>query len=300
MLLLLVGTIGLLGYTLSDDFAEVANDLPAATQKLRATLRASRNQPPGAMEKLQQAATEIDKTAAEATGTSVTPDGVMRVRVEEPAIQLSEYIRWGPVGAFSFVGGAVMVFFLAYFLLVADDLFKRKLVEVIGPTLARKKVTVQVLNQIATQIETFLLVQIFTSAVVGFATWLALWWVGLANAAVWGLCAGLLNSIPYFGPLIVTGALTVIAYVQFGTVPMALTVAAIALLITTIEGWILTPMLMSRVAQINTVTIFAGLLFWSWLWGIWGMLLAVPIMMAIKVVCDRVEDLQPIGKLLGD
>ena len=300
MLLLLVGTIGLLGYTLSDDVSEVANDLPAATQKLRATLRANRNQPPGAMEKLQQAATEIDKTAAEATGTSLTPSGVLRVRVEEPAIQLSEYLRWGPVGALSFAGGSIMVFFLAYFLLVADDLFKRKLVEVIGPTLARKKVTVQVLNQIATQIEAFLMVQIFTSAVVGFATWLALWWIGLANAAVWGLCAGLLNSIPYFGPLIVTGALTVIAYVQFGTVPMALTVAAIALLITTLEGWILTPILMSRVAQINTVTIFAALLFWSWLWGIWGLLLAVPIMMAFKAVCDRIEDLQPLGKLLGD
>ena len=300
MLLLLIGTIGLLGYTLSDDVSEVANDLPAATQKLRATLRANRNQPPGAMEKLQQAATEIDKTAAEATGTSLTPSGVVRVRVEEPAIQLSEYLRWGPVGALSFAGGSIMVFFLAYFLLVADDLFKRKLVEVIGPTLARKKVTVQVLNQIATQIEAFLMVQIFTSAVVGFATWLALWWIGLENAAVWGLCAGLLNSIPYFGPLIVTGALTVIAYVQFGTVPMALTVAAIALLITTLEGWILTPILMSRVAQINTVTIFAALLFWSWLWGIWGLLLAVPIMMAFKAVCDRVEDLQPLGKLLGD
>ena len=193
-----------------------------------------------------------------------------------------------------------MVLFLAYFLLVADDLFKRKLVEVIGPTLARKKVTVQVLNQIATQIEAFLMVQIFTSAVVGVATWLALWWIGLANAAVWGLCAGLFNSIPYFGPLIVTSALTVIAYVQFGTVPMALTVASIALLITTLEGWILTPILMSRVAQINTVTLFAALLFWSWLWGVWGMLLAVPIMMAIKAVCDRVEDLQPVGKLLGD
>ena len=90
MLLLLVGTIGLVGYTLSDDVSEVANDLPAATQKLRATLRANRNQPPGAMEKLQQAATEIDKTAAEATGTSLTPSGVVRVRVEEPAIQLSE------------------------------------------------------------------------------------------------------------------------------------------------------------------------------------------------------------------
>ena len=98
---------------MSDDVSEVANDLPAATQKLRATLRANRNQPPGAMEKLQQAATEIDKTAAEATGTSLTPSGVVRVRVEEPAIQLSEYLRWGPVGALSFAGGSIMVFFLA-------------------------------------------------------------------------------------------------------------------------------------------------------------------------------------------
>lgn len=179
-------------------------------------------------------------------------------------------------------------------------LFKRKLVEVIGPTLAHKKITVQVLNQIALQIESYLRVQILTSVVVGVATWLALWWVGLANAGVWGLFAGLFNSIPYFGPLIVTGALSVIAYVQFGTIPMAVSVAGIALVITTLEGWILTPLLMSRVAQINTVAVFAGLLFWSWLWGVWGLLLAVPIMMAIKAVCDGVEDLQPSGTLLGD
>jgi predicted PurR-regulated permease PerM len=192
-----------------------------------------------------------------------------------------------------------MVMFLAYFLLLTDDLFKRKIVE-IGPTLARKKLTVEVLNQIAKQIESFLLVQIFTSVAVGIATWLALWWLGLENAAVWGLFAGLFNSIPYFGPIIVTGGLTAVAYVQFGTETMALTVAGIALLITTIEGWFLTPILMSRVAQINPVIIFASLLFWSWLWGIWGLLLAVPIMMAVKASCDRIEGLEPFGKLLGD
>jgi predicted PurR-regulated permease PerM len=192
-----------------------------------------------------------------------------------------------------------MVLFLAYFLLLTDDLFKRKIVE-LGPTLSRKRLTVEVLNQIAVQIESFLLVQIFTSMAVGVATWLALWWVGLENAAVWGLFAGLFNSIPYFGPLIVTGALTAIAYVQFGSETMALGVAGIALLITTLEGWLLTPMLMSRVAQINPVVIFASLLFWSWMWGIWGMLLAVPIMMAIKATCDRIEGLEPVGKMLGD
>lgn len=299
-LLVVVTAAGGLAFTLSDDVVAVANDIPAATQKLRAVLRASRNEPPGIMEKLKQAATELDKTAAEAAGATQLPEGVVRVQMEAPSINLSEYVRWGPIGIVSFAAGAIMVLFLAYFLLVTDDLFKRKLVELIGSTLTHKKVTVQVLNEIATQIEAFLAVQIFTSIVVGLVTWLVLWWLGLANAAVWGLAAGIFNSIPYFGPLIVTGGLSVIAYVQFGTPAMALTVAGAALLITTLEGWILTPLLVSRVAQINAVSIFAGLLFWSWLWGIWGMLLAVPIMMATKVICDRVEELQPIGTLLGD
>jgi len=296
----LVGAVGGLAYGISDDVIEVINEVPAATQKLRATMRANRNRPPGAMEKLQQAATELDKTAAEVAGPSETPAGVVRVQVEEPAVGLGEYIRWGPAGVMSIAGGVVMVLFLAYFLLVTDDLFKRRLVEVMGPTLTHQKLTVQVLNEIAVQIEAFLMVQIFTSVLVGVLTWLALWWIGLSNAVVWGLAAGILNSIPYFGPLIVTGGLALIAYVQFGTVPMALTVAGIALLITALEGWILTPLLMSRVAQINAVAIFAGLLFWSWLWGLWGTLLAVPIMMALKATCDRVEDLRPIGKLLED
>jgi predicted PurR-regulated permease PerM len=125
-------------------------------------------------------------------------------------------------------------------------------------------------------------------------------WVGLENSAVWGLSAGLLNSVPYFGPLIVTAGLTAIAYVQFGTIGMAVMVAAIALVITTLEGWVLTPLLMSRVSQINTVSIFAALLFWSWMWGVWGLLLAVPITMAIKAVCDRVDGLQPVGTFLGE
>jgi predicted PurR-regulated permease PerM len=301
MLLVLIGGVGALGYSLRDNVEAVANDLPAATRKLQSLLRSRSNQPAGAMDKLQEAATQIDKTAAEAAGRQQAPPGVVRVQVERPPVlQLTEYIRWGPAGIVSLFGGVLMVLFLAYFLLVTNDLFKRKLVEISGTTLTRKKVTVQVLNQIAAQIESFLKVQIFTSTVVGVSTWLALWWLGVANAAVWGLCAGLFNSIPYFGPMIVSGALAVIAFVQFGTVYKAATVAGVAMLITTLEGWVLTPLLMGRVAQINTVAIFAGLLFWSWMWGIWGLLLAVPMMMCLKAVCDGVEDLRPLGKFLGD
>jgi predicted PurR-regulated permease PerM len=195
---------------------------------------------------------------------------------------------------------AVMIFFLTLFLLIADDLFKRKLVKNIGSGLADKRITVQVLDAIGAQMERFLLVQIFTSVIVAVVTGVALWWLGLNQPAVWGLLAGLFNSIPYFGPVIVSAGLAVVGYVQFAAIGPTASVALTALAITTLEGWVLTPVLLGRVAEMNRIAIFAGLLFWTWLWGVWGMLLAVPIMMAVKVVCDHIEPLQQIGDFLGE
>jgi predicted PurR-regulated permease PerM len=145
-----------------------------------------------------------------------------------------------------------------------------------------------------------MLVEIFTSCVVGVATGVALWWLGLQNAAVWGLIAGIFNSIPYFGPVIVTGALAVVAFLQFGALDTTAAIAGVALLITSLEGWVLTPALVGRTAQMNPVAVFAGLLFWSWMWGVWGTLLAVPMMMVLKAVCDHVEDLAPVADFLSE
>jgi predicted PurR-regulated permease PerM len=170
----------------------------------------------------------------------------------------------------------------------------------IAPTLSKKKITLQIVDEIGMQMERFLMVQILTSVIVAVATSLALWWVGLSQPVIWGLAAGILNSIPYFGPIIVSGGLTIVAYLQFGTFEMALYVAAIALVITTLEGWLLTPTLMGRAASINPAAIFVGILFWSWVWEIWGLILAVPMLMMMKAVCDRIEELQPIGELLGE
>ena len=171
---------------------------------------------------MQQTAQELDKAAAEATAPSPTPKGVMRVQIEEPPLRASSYLWYGSMGALGVAGQAVMVAFLTYFLLVADDLFKRKLVKHIGPTLARKRLTVQILDEISTQIERFLLVQMLTSVIVGIVTAAALWGLGLEQYVVWGLAAGVLNTIPYFGPIIVTAGLAVVGYLQFGTIERAL------------------------------------------------------------------------------
>ena len=100
--------------------------------------------------------------------------------------------------------------------------------------------------------------------------------------------------------IIVSVALSMVGYMQFGDLGQTLTVSMTALAITTLEGWVLTPVLLGKVAQMNRIAVFAALLFWTWVWGVWGMLLAIPITMAIKVVCDHIEPFRPVGDFLGE
>ena len=299
VLLLLIAGLGAGTYALSDDVMQVVNQLPAGVRKLRNELRRPSPQPT-ALDAVQSAAHELDQAAADVSTPSATPQGVMRVQIEEPTLNTTSYLWYGSMGALTISGQAVMVGFFTYFLLVADDLFKRKLVKHVGSTLSKKRITVQILDDISVQIERFLMVQVATSAIVGVVTAVVLWALGLQQPIVWGLAAGILNTIPYFGPIIVTIGLAIVGFLQFGTIQMASAVAGAALVITSLEGWLLTPTLLGRVGRLNHIAIFASLLFWSWLWTVWGMLLAVPILMVMKAICDHVEELQPIADFLGE
>jgi predicted PurR-regulated permease PerM len=200
----------------------------------------------------------------------------------------------------AFAGQATLVFFFVFFLLASGDLFKRKLVKLAGPSLEKKRITVQILDDINRQIARFLLIRVVTSIVVGVATWIAFRLVGLEQAAFWAVAAGVFNSIPYFGPVIVAGATAIVAFLQFGTIAMTVYISGISLVITSVEGWLLTPWLTSRTARTNEIAVFVGLIFWSFVWGIWGTLLAVPMLVAFKAFCDHIEDLKPVGELLGE
>jgi predicted PurR-regulated permease PerM len=294
MLLIVLAACGGLAYSLQNQALAVIDELPAGARKLAASVRKSPAAPPDALEKVQQAA-----DALQATANPAPPKGVLRVQVEEERFRASTFLWSSSVGILSAANQVVMIVFLTYFMLLSDQLFKRKLVEMVG-TLSQKKTTVLVLEDIAGQIEQFIKIQLLTSTTVALVTWGALWAVGLRQAALWGLLAGIFNSIPYYGPLLVTAGLSIVAYVQFATLTMAAAVAGVSLLITTLEGFVLTPLLLGRAASMNQVAVFVGLLFWSWVWGVWGILLAVPMMMVVKVVCDHVEPLQPVGHLLGD
>jgi predicted PurR-regulated permease PerM len=301
LLLGIVGGTGYLGYSLIDDATHLIETLPDAAQKIRLARLKEQGTSEGTIENVQKTATQLEQAASE-TGAPApaAPHGVTRVQIEKPKLNVKEYLWMGTKGAVEFAGQLTMVLFLAYFMLVSGNTFRRKLVKISGPTLSKKKITLQVLDEITAQIQRYLLVQIFTSILVGVVTWLAFLWIGLEHAAIWGIAAGLFNTIPYLGPVIVTGGTALVAFLQFGTISMALLVSGISLVITSLEGYLLTPWLTGRASRMSPVVVFVSVLFWGWLWGVWGLLLGVPVIMIIKAICDRVEDLEPIGELLGE
>jgi predicted PurR-regulated permease PerM len=294
-ILLTFGTIGTGAYMLQDEAMTVINQLPTAARRITTLIDRDSRLKSSPLERVEQAAAELQKSDA-----SKPAPGVMRVQVEEPRITATSLLWSGSIGAVSGLNQLIMIMFLTYFILLSDKMFRRKFVELAGPQLSKKKLTVEIIDTIATQIGRFLIVQIFTCVVVGIATWAALRYIGLEQAALWGLLAGIFNSIPYYGPLIVSSGLSTVAFLQFGTLKMAIAVGGMSLAITSLEGWLMYPMLMGKVASMNHVAVFVGLLFWSWAWGVWGMLLAVPMMMSIKVICDHVDELKPIGRFLGE
>ena len=296
----LLGGTGWLAYSLSDEAVSIFETFPQAAQKIRQKLHSERGAGTTAIANVQKAASEIEKATESASATSTAARGVTRVQIEKPKVDIQSLLWTTTFGAMTFFGQLITVLFFAFFLMAAGDTFRRKIMNITGTRLSEKKITIEVLNEITQQIQRYLLVQVFTSALVGLASWLAFTAIGLENAAIWGIAAGILNSVPYFGPVIVSCGIALVAFVQFGTFGMALWAAGIALVITSIEGFLLTPWLIGRASRINAVVVFACVIFGGWLWGAWGLLLAVPVVMIIKSICDRVEDLKPVGELLGD
>ena len=297
----IVGGAGWMTYSLSDDAAALIEVLPTAAQKLRLALRSSQGgaTPGGAIEKVQKAAAEIERAAEESGGALQNQRGVTRVIVEKPRFNIRDHLWSGTLGLITVAGQATIVVLLTYFLLASGDTFRRKMAKLAGPRLSQKRITVEALDEITAQIKIYLLVQVVTSAIVGVATWLAFVWIGLEHAAVWGVVAGVTNLIPYIGAVIVGTGSALVGFLQFGSIQMALLVGGSSFVIHSIVGYLLTPWLTSRAGRMNAVTVFVGVLAWGWLWGLWGLLLGIPILMAVKAVCDRVEELKPIGELLG-
>ena len=299
LLLSLFGVVGTTAYALSDETAKLIESLPAAAQKFTRTIKARQSGQDTALDTVQKAASQIEQAAQDANSPAVR-GGALRVVVVPARFNITDYLWTGTLGLATLLGQVTVVVFLTYFLMVSGNTFRRKLIKLAGPSLSKKKVTLQALDEITVQIQRYLQVQLATSALVGVLTGAALWALGLENAAVWGIAAGVLNLVPYIGSVVTAVTSGGVAFLQFGSSNMALLVAGASLFIHTVVGNLITPWLTSRASRMNPVAVFVGLLAWGWLWGVWGLLLGLPILMIVKSVCDRVDDLKPVGEFLGN
>lgn len=293
--------IGLGTYSLRGQTTTILDQIPLAVARLSEGMVSMRGGKASTMQKVQSAATEIEKATSAAAGEAGAPsEPVTRVVVEPPGFKLKDFLLVGSMGVIGLMGQAAMVLFLTFFLLLSGDTYKRKLVRLTGPTLSDKKITVLILDDINQSIQRYMFMLLVTNVMVGLLTWGALEWVGLDTAGAWAVAAGLLHIIPYLGPAVTAGGVGMAAFMQFGDVSTAVLAAGATVVIATVIGTFVTTWMTGRIAKMNTAAVFISILFFTWLWGVWGMLLSIPITVIVKVVTQHVEQLQPVAELLSD
>jgi predicted PurR-regulated permease PerM len=296
-----MGALSFGAYSLRGQMQTIIEQLPEAATKLSAGLAGLRISQTGNMQKMQKAATQVENAATQAAGGPMPArQAVTHVIVDQPTFKLNAFLWRSSVDTLGALGQAAMMVSLVFFLLLRGDRFKRNLVRLAGPSLSRKKITVNILNDINHSIQKYLLMLLTTNLMVALLTWLVFHWLGLENAGAWAAAAGLLHIVPYLGPAVLAAATATAAFIQFSSIAMAALVAGASLLIATVVGTLVATWMTGRIANINSAAVFISLMFWGWLWGVWGMLLSIPIVVIVKVVSQHVEQLHPIAELLGD
>jgi predicted PurR-regulated permease PerM len=301
VMLAVVSALGLGTYSLRGQMQAIVDQLPAAASKLSARLASLRVDHLTNMQKVQTAARTIETATGQAeSGPSAAKQPATHVVVDPAGFKLGDVLWVGSMGALGFIGEAAMVGFLVFFLLISGDTFKRKLVRLTGPSLSKRKITVHILDDINASIQRYMIMLFLTSLLVTLLSWIVFRWIGLENAGVWAVAAGLLHVIPYFGPAAIAGATGLAAFLQFDSLWMALLVSGTSVAIAMVVGIFITTWMTGKIAKMNAAAVFISLLFWSWLWGVWGMLLGIPIIFIAKVISQHVEQLHPVAELLSE
>lgn len=271
-------------YRLSDPAMEWVQEAPQTLAKVRAKLRGLA----GPVEQAKETTKELEKMTWGATRQEDET-----VEVKKPG--LGEYIFSGTQTLIFTVGVTIV---LLYFLLASGDLFLLKLVKVL-PTLEDKKRAVEICREIERDISKYLWTVTLVNAGLGIAVGLTMYFLGMPNPALWGAMAAFLNYIPYLGALIGIVVIAIAATLTFDDPVLILAAPSAYFLWQIIESYFITPLALGRSLALNPVIIFVWLIFWGWIWGVAGALLAVPLLAMLKIICHHFDASAPLAEFLG-
>ena len=300
-------------YSLQDVATSMIEKLPEAAHRIREEVRDHVHDAlggtPTAIQNIQAAAAELQGAATDVAGAQAPQKAPAKRAASAPTpvpatdasstAGLRDFMLAQTALLLEIVEHAPVVLLLTYFLLASGEHFRRKLMKVLGPSRARKKDAMKILEEVDTQVQRYLLVTLISNVVVAIGTGLVFWAMGMEQPAAWGIAAGALHFIPYLGEVIFAAASGIAGFVQFGTAMQAITLMGASWLVAFVVGQGLTTWLQSRFARVNATVLFVALLFFGWLWGVWGLLLGAPLVAIAKAICDRVEFLKPAGEFMG-
>lgn len=241
------------------------------------------------MEKVAQASGAIENLTATATPQTKTPT------VEVKHHPLSDQII---VQTPELLISAVTMLILLYFLLAYDGVFLGKVIKLM-PTLSDKKRAVSIANEIEAQVSRYLFTVTVINCCLGLAVGTVVGLLGLPNPVMWGVMVALLNFVPYLGALTGIICMTLGALLSYDSMTYALLFPAAYLVLATLEGNFVTPMVMGRSLTLNPVLVLLSLMFWGWMWGIIGVILAVPILATFKIFCSHIEPMEPLAEFIS-
>ena len=300
VLILLIGIIAGASIPLKQEAMAMLDKIPVAIEQFQQNEASRPKDGESMMEKAQSAAKKIEATASPDQGNGdASQSGATPVRVVDEPLEIKDYVLQGSPAALVLISQCFSALLLVYFVLAIGSLYRRKIVKISGPSFARMRKAARIMNEFHRSVRQFLFVMFVGAVFVGVLTWLAFLALGVEQAGFWGVLAGIASAVPYLGPFLVLMGTGVAAFIQFGELEMSIIVAGTSLAITSVQGYLLTPWLTSHISSLNAVAIFIGLLFWGWLWGPVGLVVATPILMIVKSLCDHVVNLRPVGELLG-
>lgn len=295
----LIAILAAASVPLKQEAMAMLDKIPQAIKELQREDASASEDEESIMEKAQIAAKQIEETAEKSQEEPAVQAGVTPVRLVDEPMDVRDYVIRNSPATIVLISQMFSVLLLVFFLLSVGKLYRRKIVRISGPSFRRMRKAARIMNELHHQVRRFLFVMVISALFVGILTWLAFLLLGVEQAALWGVVAGIASGVPYLGPFLVLVGSGVAAFLQFGELNTAVIVALTSLVITSIQGNLLMPWLTSYVSSLNAVAIFIGLLFWGWLWGPVGLIVATPILMIAKSVCDYVVNFRPVGELLG-